>query len=162
MEPTTSLQPMQVQRWLRSDPQDLRALLNALQHSYEDQKLSKQKKETLSRTHTTTHTLPFPPFCPSPSPVAIKKHYLGKVGCSVQKKPPEACAKERTGATCLWQTLRELQKWRWLSRKFGWLVRLCRREVRRPAGRKTRVKTCKGQPPLKENYRIICESMLLR
>ena len=42
MEPNKSSPPAKVQRWLRSDLEDLRALLNALQHSYDDQKRSKQ------------------------------------------------------------------------------------------------------------------------
>ena len=45
-----------------------------------------------------------------------------------------------------------MQKWRWLSRKFDWLVRLCRTEVKRLAGRKIPDETCEGQPLLTENY----------
>ena len=168
MEPTTSLQPMQVQRWLRSDPQDLRALLNALQHSYEDQKLSKQTKRpcpahstthTHTHKHTHRHTRTHTLSSPFPSPVAFfflkKTHIWVKLGVPY-KKAPETCAKERTGAKCLRQTLWTLQKRRWRSRKFGWLVRLCRTEVRRFAGRKNRAETCKGKPqPLSRCKRLL-------
>ena len=109
MEPTTSLQPTQVQRWLRSDPQDLRALLNALQHSYEDQELSKQTKRpcpahthTLNHTHphTQTHPQTHPhthPLIPFPFSRGLffflkkKNPHLGKVGCSVQEGPRNLC-----------------------------------------------------------------------
>ena len=175
MEPTTSLRPTQVQRWLRSDPPDLRALLNALQQLRRSDTVE-TKKETLSRanthihsephthTHNHTHThplLPSLPFSPSPSLVAGKLTIWAKLGVPYKNGPRslrKGANMRQTSAATLWK----LQELLWLSRKFGWLVRPCRTEVRRPAGRETRVETCDGKPPLWENYRKFYESMLLR
>ena len=116
---------------------------------------NEKKRPCPAHTHTQPHTspLPSPPFSPSPYPVPPKNHLFGESLVFRKKRASDACAKGRTCAKCLLSTLWKLQKWHWLSRKFDWLVRLCRTEVRRPAGRKTRVEARKGQPLLRTNYR---------